>query len=193
MQVAKRSSTRSVSAPTKSLLVVAAVLGALAFLGIIEFGISAGRVHHGVTAGGFDVGGLTLNEAQDFLVDRVHEVRDVPACLDHDAILLCVDPAEVGWRPEPRATGQQAYDVGRTDGLLGALGDRATAWVGGVSVPWRGGPNGAKVGGLLDEWESIFDRRGLKLRRFAARREINKALDTYPRDTLAIPIHDASR
>jgi hypothetical protein len=188
MQVAKQSTTRKVSAPTRFLLALAAILGGLAFIGIVEFGISAGRVHHGVTVNGFDVGGLTLNEVQDTLVDRAVQLRDVPACLKHDVIVLCVDPAEVGWRPEPRETGSQAYDVGRTDGLLQALGDRADAWTNGVDVPWQGGPNGDKVGKLLDEWESIFEGRGLELRRFAARTAIREALETWPRETVVLPV-----
>ena len=188
MQVAKRSSTRKVSAPTRFLLALAAILGILAFIGIVEFGISAGRVHHGVTVDGFDVGGLTLNEVQDTLADRAHQFRDEPACLEHDVILLCVNPAEVGWWPEPRETGRQAYDVGRTDGLLRALDDRADAWTSGVDVPWQGGPNSTKVGKLLDRWESIFEGRGLQLRRFATRKAIRDALETWPREIGAIPV-----
>jgi hypothetical protein len=188
MQVARRSSARSLSTPTRFVLALAAILGGLAFIGIVEFGISAGRVHHGVRAGGVDVGGLSLNEVQDTLVDRVHEIRDEPACLAHDAIRLCVEPAEVGWRPEPIATGRRAYDVGRTNGLLRALGDRADAWTSGVDVPWQGGPNSAKVGRLLDEWEAIFEGRSLQLRRFAARNAIREALETWPRATGVIPV-----
>jgi hypothetical protein len=188
MQVARRSSTRSLSTPTRFFLALAAILGGLAFIGIVEFGISAGRVHHGVTVDGFAVGGLTLNEVQDTLVDRAHQFRDEPACLKHDVIVLCVDPVDVGWRPEPRETGSRAYAVGRTDGLLRALADRADAWTSGVDVPWEGGPNGRKVGRVLDEWESIFEGRDLALRRFAARNAIREALETWPRETDAIPV-----
>ena len=188
MQVVKRSSTRKVSATTRVLLVVAAILGVLAFIGIVEFGISAGRVHHGVTVDGLDVGGLTLNEVQDTLVNRALQIRDEPACLEHDVVLLCVDPLEVGWWPEPRETGREAYDVGRTDGLLVALGDRATAWTTGVDVPWKRGPNNDKVGTVLDQWESIFEGRGLQLRRFAARSAIREALETWPREIGTIPV-----
>jgi hypothetical protein len=177
-----------VPATTRSFLALAAILGGLVFICIVEFGISAGRVHHGVTVDGFDVGGLTLNEVQDTLVDRAHQFRDAPACLKHEAIMLCVDPAEVGWRPEPRETGNQAYDVGRTNGLLRALGDRAEAWTSGVDVPWQGGPNSQKVGRLLDEWESILEGQGLQLRRFAARNAIREALETWPRTTGNIPV-----
>jgi hypothetical protein len=182
-----------VPATTRSFLALAAFLGGLAFIGIVEFGISAGRVHHGVTVNGFEVGGLTLTEVRDTLVDRAHQVRDVPACLKHDVILLCVDPAKVGWRPEPRKTASRAYDVGRTGGLLRAISDRADAWASGVDVPWQGGPNSDKVGRLLDEWESIFEQRDLRLRRFAARNAIREALETWPRTTGVIPVGRPSR
>lgn len=170
-------------------LLAVALVGSIGFLLILEFGISAGRVHHGVTVGEEDVGGLTRNELQDSLLEQAEQLEGEDACLSYDAIRLCIDPDEVGWLVAPRETAQQAFDVGRADFPLGAINERATAWLSGVDVPWEGTARGQKVGRVLDEWEFIFGERGLELRRFAARKRIHRALATYPREIVPIPIH----
>ena len=188
MQVAQSSVPSRVPSSTKSLLVVGVVVGALVFLLIVEFGISAGRVHHGVTVAGHDVGGLTFAELQDQLAKRAQTLNDEPVCFVRDVLRLCISPEEVGWRPETRATADSAYEVGRADSPWGALSERTSAWVGGVNVQWEGGPNAARVGQVLDRWETIFDARDLELKRGIMRYRIRRAIITYPRQTFRIPV-----
>ena len=188
MQVAHSSVERRVSSSTKTLLVTGAVVGSLVFLLIVEFGISAGRVHHGVTVAGHNVGGLAFAELQNELADRAETLNAEPVCFVRDAIRLCISPEEIGWRPEARATADSAYQVGRADAPWGALSERARAWVGGVNVQWEGGPNAAMVGRVLDRWEAIFDARDLELQRGIMRYRIRRAITTYPRQTFRIPL-----
>jgi len=117
-----------------------AILGGLGFLLIVEFGLSAGQVHHGVTVSGFEVGGMTLNELEDSLREREQTLGTERVCFFRDDLTLCVTPDELGWRVQPNLTAQRAYQVGRTDFPLGALGERVAAWVDGVNVKWEGGP-----------------------------------------------------
>lgn len=178
----------SVPLATKLVLTAAALLGGLSVLLIIEFGLSAGQVHHGVAVSGFEVGGMTLNEVESSLRKRALTLREEPVCLVGDDLSLCVTPAELRWRVEPNVTARRAYQIGRTDFPLGALGERATAWVDGVNVKWEGGPNPAKVGKLLDEWEAIFSERGMELLRGPTRYKIRRAILVYPRRTFRIPL-----
>ena len=188
MQAAQSSVPRSVSSSTKTLLIAGAVVGTLIFLLIVEFGVSAGRVHHGVTVGGHDVGGLTFTELQDELARRAEILNNEPVCFVRDVLRFCISPTDVEWRPEARATADLAYQVGRADSLWGALGERTRAWVGGVNVQWEGGPNAAIVGRLLDRWERIFAARDLELKRGIMRYRIRRAIITYPRQTFRIPV-----
>ena len=188
MQVAHSSVPRRVSASTKTLLVVGAVVGALVFLLIVEFGVSAGRVHHGVTVADHDVGGLAFAELQVELASRAETLSGEPVCFVRDVLRLCISPDDVEWRPGTRATAVSAYEVGRADTPWTSLSERTTAWLGGVNVQWEGGPNAARVGRVLDRWEAIFDARDLELKRGITRYRIRRAITTYPRRTFRIPL-----
>lgn len=188
MQVAQSSVSRGVSSSTKSLVVAGAVVGGLIFLLIVEFGVSAGRVHHGVTVAGHDVGGLEFAELQDDLAKRAQTLSNEPVCFERDVLRLCINPEDTGWRPAVRATADSAFRVGREDFPWGALSERTRAWAGGVNVQWEGGPNAASVGRVLDRWETIFAARGLELKRGIMRYRIRRAIVTYPRETFRIPL-----
>lgn len=175
-------------ASTKLLLAIAALVGAAGFLLVVEFGLSAGVVHHGVTVAGYDVSGRSLAEVEDTLEARGATLRDEPVCFSRNGILLCADPAELGWRPAPGATARLAYEVGRANFPLGALGQRATAWTQGVNLKWEGTAKAARVTRLLDEWESIVAARGKDLDRDLMRYKIRRAIITYPRKRLRIPV-----
>jgi hypothetical protein len=168
--------------------VVVTLLGSIAFLLVVEFGVSAGQVHRGVTVAGFDVSGLSFAELQDTLAARGEKLGQEPVCFLGDGVSLCVNPADLGWRPEPGATAERAYEVGRTDFPFGALAQRAAAWVDGVNVKWEGNPRAGKVDKLLGEWEDLFSARGLELDRARMRYKIRRAIITYPRRTLRIPL-----
>lgn len=179
---------KNLTISTKLVLVTGAVMGILGFLLIVEFGMSAAQVHRGVTVAGYDVGGLTLNQLEESLEERGEQLRDEPACFSGEGVSLCLDPSDLGWRPEPGATAERAYGVGRIDFPLGALRDRATAWVSGVNISWEGRPKAKRVERLLDEWEALFSARGKELQREAMRYKIRRAIVTYPRRTFRIPL-----
>ena len=188
MQVAQPSASRSLSVSTKTFLIAGTLLGGLVFFLIVEFGINAGRVHHGVTVAGHDVGGVTITELQDELTERADMLKSVPVCFERDLIELCLHPEEIGWRPEPHATADVAYEVGRVGSLWDVLSERAAAWVNGVNVQWEGGPNAGRVGRVLNRWERIFSARGEELKRGVMRYRIRRAIVTYPRETFRIPL-----
>ncbi|MGH2702127.1 MAG: hypothetical protein ACRDJ2_10190 [Actinomycetota bacterium] len=174
---------------TTLLLVVGTLFGSIILLLVVEFGISAGQVHRGVTVAGYDVSGLSFTELQATLEERGAKLRQHPACFSGDGVSLCVSPADLGWRPEPGATAERAYEVGRTDFPFGALAERAAAWMEGVNVKWEGSPKVRKVDKLLNEWEELFSDRGLELERGLMRYKLRRAIITYPRETFRIPLH----
>lgn len=173
---------------TRLLLVSVALLGSIGSLLVVEFGVSAGQVHRGVTVAGYDVSGLNFTELQDSLEARGAKLRQEPVCFSGDGVSLCVNPADIGWRPEPGETAERAYEVGRANFPFGALAERAAAWVEGVNVKWEGTPKPRKVTKLLSEWEDLFSARGLELERGLMRYKIRRAIITYPRRTFAIPL-----
>lgn len=174
---------------TRLLLGVVALLGSLAFLLVVEFGVSAGQVHRGVTVAGYDVSGLSFTELQDTLEARGAKLRQEPVCFFGDGVSLCASPRDLGWRPEPGATAERAYEVGRTDFPFGALAERATAWVEGVNVKWEGTPKPRRVDKLLSDWDELFSARGFELERGLMRYKIRRAIITYPREEFRIPLH----
>lgn len=178
----------NLSTMTKSVLGAGALVGLLGFFLIAELGLNAGLVHHGVTIGGYEVSGLTLKELEEKLEERGALLRASEVCFARDLVELCVDPMDIGWRPEPGATALEAFEVGRADLLVGALRERITAWVDGVNVQWKGGPNAARVTQLLDRWETDLAAEGLDLKRGGMRYKIRRAIVTFPRRTLKIPI-----
>lgn len=184
----------------KILLFAAVVVSVLAYLVIVDLGINAGRIHYGVEVeGGLDIGGMTAAEADDVLEARADAMARAPITLAAEGISVSFyprlpvtapdDELGVGWfanRPETIAA---ALDVGRDGGPLRAVLDRATAWVAGVKVAWKGRPTAFKVSRLLDVIENRADQRGYELDRTRLRIKIRRVLNTWPRkDFYRIPL-----
>lgn len=171
----------------------AAVVGLALFLLIVDAGAYAGRVHYGVTVAGFDVGGMTLEEAESALNDRRQLLRQEPICFESDAAGFhdCTNPIELGWFPDNLVTARRAFDVGRTDWPLAAIGHRIEAWAGGVNVRWDSGPRRILVDEVVARFNEQLAPGGptISLNRFRAK--LKRAIVTYPRDrTLRLPLEE---
>ena len=140
-----------------------ALLGVLAYLVVFEVGLSAGRIHSGVTVNGIDVGGLTHQEAEDLLKARGKDMREEPLVFVAEGVdcRFRRNKDEVGWGPQPFDTAEEAMRVGRADAPFGALWDRLRAWFGGVTVDWADAPDQAKVEQIVDDCMEKADQLGL--------------------------------
>ena len=175
----------------KATLTVVGITVALAYLVVVDLGVSAGRIHHGVSIkAGVDVGGMTPPEAEEALLERTDEMRFSPIVLAGKGITVRFFPNQplgepsgpvVGWQPRRGETIDAALDVGREDAPFGALFDRWRSWLGGVVVPLQGRPHAPKVTALIDLVERRGAARGYDLAREKLRLKIRRALNRWPR------------
>jgi hypothetical protein len=180
----------NLSRPARILIVSFVIVGALGYAVVVEFGLTAGRVHEGVDVEGVDLGGMTLTDAADALEKRGELLRTEPIIFTAEGMTRCLIPYELGWGPQSFATAEAAMDVGRKGGLS-VLGDRMRAWLWGVQVDWVGRPSWHSVTDLLDEWERQAEASGFELRRFLLRKRIRRAIVTWPRRPYEIPLRPA--
>ena len=176
------------SRKAKSVLAVGVVAGLLLYLLLLDLGVNAGRIHYGVTVGGFDVGGLTMVEAVEKLDGRGEELRDEPVIFTREGFDCRFTPAELGWAPLSSKAADLAEDVGRAGGPFDALSARLRAWFSGVDVEWPDRPGHRKLKSLIDECERQAEGLGLELDREALRRRIRRAIVTWPRRFFEIPL-----
>lgn len=176
------------SATAKVVLTLALATGIALFAIVVDMGISAGRIHHGVCVGDVDVGGLTPIEAVAELEPRGELLQTTPVRLFRDGVRVSFVPGRLAWNPDRDATVAEAMEVGRGDAPFGALADRVRAWLEGVEVGWQGSPDAAKVGRLLNRLEERLAKQGLVLDRPKMRFKIRRGINTWPRDALRIPL-----
>ncbi|GIW33284.1 VanW family protein [Meiothermus sp.] len=88
------------------------------------------RVFAGVEAAGVAVGGLTLDEAAAKISAATQNITPPRLTLKAGGQTLEVSAAELGWRPDARATAERAFAVGRT-----RFTERIAALLGQVKVP----------------------------------------------------------
>ncbi len=88
------------------------------------------RVFAGVEAAGVRVGGLTLDEATAKIAAATQSITPPLLTLKAGEKTLEVSAAELGWKPDARATAERAFAVGRT-----RFAKRIAALLGQVKVP----------------------------------------------------------
>lgn len=164
-------------------LVAAVIL--LAYLLVVDIGVSAGRIHHGVSIQGIDVGGLTEAEAARVLGQSGLERRQSRLYFGHEGIRrLSFTPKEIGWWPQAEATADAAMRIGRDGWPFRAIAQRVRGWFGGVAIRWAGPPRPGKVNRVLDRWEAVADKHGLDLNRAFLRYKIRRAVVFDPPQSL---------
>ncbi|GIW24565.1 VanW family protein [Meiothermus sp.] len=88
------------------------------------------RVFAGVEAAGVAVGGLTVDEAAAKIAAETQNITPPRLTLKAGDKTLEVSAAELGWKPDARATAERAFAVGRT-----RFAERIAALLGQVKVP----------------------------------------------------------
>ncbi len=164
----------------RAALALAALFGVVVYLVIVDYGISAGRIHHGVEVAGFDVGGMTFAEAEEYLTRQGEKLEDTPILFVAHGFDCRDVPRNLGWGPQPYDTAAAALDVGRGD-VLTSLSERVRAWFGGVRIGWAGKPDPRKVGRFLNYCEENAAAVGAELNRAKLRYRVRRAIETWPR------------
>jgi hypothetical protein len=180
-----------VSRRAKIVLGVGGLLAVVAYVVIVDVGISAGRIHRGVSVNDIDVGGLTETEAVEVLTDRAEELMSKPVTFTAEYLNLTFYPADVGWRPRAADAAHEAIRVGRDDAPFGALADRLRAWFGEVKIAWTGAPRAHKVTLLIEEWQEQAAGLGITIDAARLRYRLKRAIVTWPRRTFNLPVSDA--
>ncbi|MFN2489091.1 MAG: hypothetical protein ABR529_05035 [Actinomycetota bacterium] len=169
------------------LVLVLGVVGTGLYLLVVDVGISAGRIHHGVSVAGVELGGLTEAEAMGRLQERARAMKDAPLVVSGAGIERLVSPRDLEWRPNPERSAKQAMRIGRDHLPFGALVDRVRGWLAPIELEWAGRHNPKRVVELVDGIEQEALERGLELDRGMLRYRIRKAITTWPRRPVEIP------
>ena len=160
----------------------------VAFILVVEFGLSAGLVHQGVSVRGLDVSGQTLTEAIETLDERGELLQFEPVTFTAEGFDCDFVPDELGWGRQSADTAAAAMAVGRKGGFFGVLGDRIEAWTSGVVVRWDGSPDAAKVGRFVQRCARQAEGLGLELDKGQIRFRIRQSIVTWPRRVFQIPL-----
>lgn len=172
----------NVSKRTRILLAVAAALAVLAYLVIVDMGVSAGRIHRGVEVKGIDVGGLTLIEANRKLtpIGTTWESESLVFTPEQGGFNCIVKVKRLGWSKRTFDTAESAFAVGRDGAPFGALWDRARAWAGGVSVEWFDSLDADKVAAFIDDCRQAASSTGVEVDGVALAEMLDEIVGSWP-------------
>jgi hypothetical protein len=159
---------------------VLALIALVLFLLVVEFGVSAGRIHYGVEVDGVDVGGLTLTEAQGVLDRRGDELKTSPIVFGAEGFDCRFTPEEIGWGPQPFDTATKAMGIGRPLASLDSIRERVDAWFTGIKLTW-GEPDPERVNRIVSMCERNSRGLNLVIDQARLREWIERAIATYPR------------
>ena len=179
-----------VSARAKVVGAIFLVLGLFAYLLLVELAVNAGKVHHGVSVEGFDIGGLSRADAEAALNERGEEMQQEPMLFVAEGFDCRFTPAMVGWGPQEFETADAAMRVGRDGGFVPALSDRWTAWTSGVEIEWTDKPNPGLMGRELARCDRTAAGLGYTIDRPRLRFLVKQTITTWPREPVEIPLLD---
>lgn len=171
-------------------LALSAILAVAVYLVVVDYGMSAGRIHKGVDIVGVtpSVGGLTVNEALEIVTPRGEELENAPVAFLARGFDCRFSPTELGWRSRPYATVQQALSVGRSGGIFTSLAERGRSWTSGVTVEWADGPNSRRMGRFLKECAELAEAFEIEVDVDRLRQEAKRAIVTWPRRYFELPV-----
>jgi len=113
----------------RAALVAAAVAGVLVLLLAADAVAMAGKVHHGVSVAGIELGGRPASAAEAVLRTELPKVASEPVTVVHGDQTWLVSAAEVGLSFDYETMAADAMAVGRDGGFFSALAERVTTWV----------------------------------------------------------------
>ena len=100
---------------------------------VADYWHNHGKIYQGVEVGDVAIGGMTAQEAQQVLEERMGGLEEIDLT-GPEEFTLSAD--ELGVNFDAQRTAEQAYDVGREGGVLKRIYDRTEATWGTVRVPF---------------------------------------------------------
>lgn len=94
----------------------------------------AGQIYPGVSVAGIDLSGLTPEEAQQVIGEKILYPEQGKIVFQDQSQVWIAKPAELGLYIDVQNTAQAAYQLGRSNSLFSRLADQLRAWHSGVDV-----------------------------------------------------------
>jgi hypothetical protein len=165
------------------------VLVLVFFAALVDLGFNAGKVLRGVDVDGFDIGGMTFEEAEAALDERGTEMQVTPMIFTTEGFACTFSPGRIGWGPQPRDTALAGMAIGRDGSIVSDAKDRLRSWFGGgTSIDWAGKPDSAQMGRELARCQKNAEGLGLTIDLPKLRFLIKKTIVTWPRNPTGIGI-----
>lgn len=124
---ARRNRVRSI------LLVVGGIMALLLAADLVAF---QGKIHARVSIADVKLGGRTPQQATDELTGLAARLGNQELRFTSEGRTFTTTAADLGWEPDPKATAQAAFDIGRSGGPIGGPLTRLKAWLLGAPVDW---------------------------------------------------------
>ena len=166
----------------------------LLYAALVDLGVNAGKVLRGVNVAGFNIGGMTFEEAEAALDERGTEMQETPMIFTTEGFACTFSPGRIGWGPQPRDTALMGMSIGREGGLISEAKDRLRSWFGGgTRIEWAGKPDPARIGRELARCQRNAEALGLSIDLPKLRFLVKRTIVTWPRVAtgVAIPMEDA--
>lgn len=170
----------TISTRSRVLLATLSVVAVALYGLIVDLGVSAGRIHPGVSVSGIDVGGLTVLEAARKLAPLGKDLAETPLRFDASGVECTFVPRSLGWGPQAFDTATAALEIGRTGGVLSAIGERVRAWIGGITVDWAKDPDPGRLRAAVERCAGSAEERGANVDRAALSDEVAGAIGRWP-------------
>ncbi len=109
----------------------------LVLLALLLIGYStvhAGEIYPGVSVAGIDLSGLTPEEAQQVIGEKILYPEQGKIVFQDQSQVWIAKPADLGLYIDVKNTAQAAYQSGRSGGLLAKIDDQLQAWHSGVDI-----------------------------------------------------------
>jgi vancomycin resistance protein YoaR len=170
---------RSIAGP---ILIACAVLAVL--VAADQF-LNSGKIYRGVEVGDVALGGSTPAEARQIVQERATGALKEIEFSGPEQFTRTAK--EMGVRFNVDATVQEAYAVGREGNILERLGQRARAFVGGVTIPPDVDYRSGKARAEVEEIASQVDQqpREASVRVVGSKVEVVESLEGYELDVAA--------
>jgi vancomycin resistance protein YoaR len=141
------------------------------------------RVVRGVEVAGSSLSGRTQDAALEHVRMLAEELGAAEVRFEVDGRTLTTTPTEMGWKPDPEATAESAFGVGRRGPPWSRLWQRARGAIWGIELDWvdRWDPPAAQA--LLRRWQN---KVGMNAREAAVRVLEGEIHPVRPRAGIAI-------
>ncbi len=178
---------------TKPVAALAVIVGLFVYLLLVELGVNAGRVHHGVSVEGYEIGGRTFREAEALLKKHGRELQEAPILFGAEGFDCRYTPGRIGWGPQPHDTATLAMGIGRPLTNPSSIKERIDAYLDGVQVEWADEPDPVHVDELIAECQKHARALGREIDEDLLRVYIERAITIWPRERiLPIPFADVA-